>query len=250
MELEAQGNNSYKVMPTQAVGFHTWSIKRSLSYDAKDFPVIAIFVEDPNMVFESGALRYSAGKNMSADDVHILNYSMYDDGTIYYGEGGEYSLMFIDMAALLDEAAFEEGWNGRINSLRFDYGTLSISNDPEYDFFFFHYAGIFRSVEEATAYGEAYAESLGLTAAPDEDETEEPGNDGTGEPGVDVTEPTVDVTEEPTTDANDATDAPATQAPAATDAPSTTEGGCASVIGSAAILLAAAAAAVVLKKRD
>ena len=243
MELIPQGNNSFKVEPSAAVGFHQWPIKKSLSYDAKDFPVIAVFIEDPNEIFDSGVIRYSAGDNMTADDVHVLTYSIWDDNCKYYGENEEYTLMVIDMRELLDEAALEEGWNGRINGLRFDYGSLYLSNpvDPETDYFFFHYAGIFRSVEEAYAYNEEYAASLGLTEA--EPETDEP----------------VDETDEPATgDAGETdalageTNAPAGETDAATKAPETTaqKSGCSGVIGSVAVLMTAAAAAVVLKKRD
>ncbi len=254
MELEAQGDNSYKVLPNVAVGFHTWSIKRSLSFDAKDFPVIGIFVHDPNQVFESGVLRYSAGKNMSADDVHILNYSIYDDGCRYWGDDDEYTFIVIDMKELLDEAAFEEGWNGRINSLRFDYSGLYLSTpdvDPETDYFFFHYAGIFRSVEEANAYQDVYAEKIGLGEASTEEPTEEP----TEAPSEEPTEPGEGTNEEATNDSEGkdtgASGDEGTKAPESNETETEAKkGGCGSVIGSVAVLLSAAAAAVVLKKRD
>ena len=249
MELTPQGDDSFKVEPSAAVGFHQWGIKRSLSYEASDFPVIGIFIHDPNQIFEAGVLRYSAGLNMSADDVHILNYSIYDDGAKYWGDNDEYTFMVIDLKELLDEEAFAEGWNGRINSLRFDYSGLYLSDpvDPENDYFFFHYAGIFRSVEEAYAYQDAYAAKINLGEASTEAPTEEP----TQAPE----------TEEPTQAPDEETNAPAgdegTKAPeAGTKAPENEtkapekKGGCGSVIGSVAVLLSAAAAAVVLKKRD
>ncbi len=241
MALEAQGDNSYKILPETTVGYHLWSIRNSLSYEASDFPVIGIFVHDPNELFMSGTLRYCAGQNMTADNVHILNYSIYDEGAKYWGDDEEYTFIVIDMKALLDEEAFADGWTGRIHSLRFDYADLYLSGDAEEDYFFMHYAGIFRSVEEAYAYQDAYAESISLGEAATEEPTEAPTQ------APETEEPT----EAPTTE--DATNAPeaGTNGEAKTEAGTQAEeGGCASVIGSAAVLMAAAAAAVVLKKKD
>ncbi|MBE6585737.1 MAG: hypothetical protein E7645_04320 [Ruminococcaceae bacterium] len=242
LNLTAQGDNSFKVEPGVATCYFTWGMRNSLSYEASDFPVIGIFVQDPNELMDGGMIYYCAGKNMSADGAHIVDYSMYDDTTKVWGENGDYIFMLVDMRELLSEEQFEEGWTGRINSLRFDFQNLYINEDPETDYFFFHYAGIFRSAEEAYAYQDAYAEALGLGEAA----TEEPD---------DPTEAPTDAPTDAPAASDEATDAPGvegdkTEAPAATNAPSTTESGCASVIGSAAILLAAAAAAVVLKKRD
>ena len=247
MELQAQGDNSYKIVPSVPTGYHLWSIRNSLSFDAADFPVIGVFVYDPNQIFETCTLRYCAGQNMTADNVHILNFSIYDDGAKYYGENDEYTFMVVDMKALLDEEAFADGWTGRINSLRFDYNGLYINDpaDPETDYFFMQYAGIFRSVEEAYAYQLAYSDVMdfpentqGETEAPTEAPTDAPA-EGTDAPAEGTDAPA------------EGTDAPAegTQAPVETAAPEK-KGGCGSVIGSVAVLLSAAAAAVVLKKKD
>lgn len=209
------------------------------------------------MVFEGGSLRYSIGKYMSADDTHMIDFSIFGDDNRTYGEDQEWTLVVLDMKTLLttvdaetgeaDDSAYVDGWTDRINSLRFDYSNLSLSTpvDPETDYFNFHWAGIFRSVEDAYAYSDAYVATKGISAPSTEPaETDpvetDPVENGTTEGGDATGEVSTNGNEEATTvDSNNAT----------TD-PSTTEGGCASVIGSVAVLLSAAAAAVVLKKRD
>ncbi|MBQ9779899.1 MAG: PT domain-containing protein [Clostridia bacterium] len=241
LDLEPQGDNSFKVNASSHVGYFTWGIKRDYSYEAADFPVIAMLVKDEHALFDTGVLRYSAGKYQSADDTHMLTYTYWDEDCLYFGEDEEYTLIVIDLKTLLDEAAFADGWSGRINSFRFDFNALDVDEtnvDPETDYFNLHWAGVFRSVEDAQNYGTTYMkEKLNL-----EQSTESP-----------TEEPTDAPTEEPT----DAPTEEATKAPEAgtktedkTDAPDTQESGCASVVGSVAVLMAAAAAAVVLKKRD
>jgi len=164
--LTPQDNGAFKIQPTIAggAGFHQWSISNRYSFDASDFPVISILVEDPYLIFDSGYLRYFAGDNVYPDGVHLVQYSLYDENCLYFGDDEEYYLMFVDLKDLLSQEDFEEGWNGRINGLRFDYSYFYVNDpiDPEVDFFFFHYAGIFRSIEEAQVYGENYLTDLGV----------------------------------------------------------------------------------------
>ncbi len=241
MVLNAQGDNSFKIEPAVSLGYFTWGMRNSLSYEASDFPVIGVFVHDPNEILGGTSMYYCAGDNMSADAAHLLTYSIYDEGCKYWGDDEEYIFMIIDMREVLDEEAFAEGWTGRINSLRFDFADFYLSDpiDPENDYFTFHYAGIFRSAEEAYAYQDGYAAKLDLGDAASEAPTEAPTEAPSEEP-----------TEAPT-DSDDATNAPeGTQGEAKTDASGEPSEGCASVVGSVAVLMAAAAAAVVLKKKD
>lgn len=251
--VDAQGNGSFKLTPTQGAPFLQWSIKKSISWQAQDFPVVAFLIEDPNEVFEGGVLRYSAGLNMSADEVHKLDFSVWHDSSVIYGEDEQYALIVMDLKELLtdvdaetgeaDDSAYIEGWSDRINGLRFDFTSLYLTEpevDPETDFFFLHWAGVFRSSEDAANYCNDYLD-LEPATAPEETTSEEP-----------------DVTEPDTSEANgseEATDASTGEAGTNGDAQTEAatkaeEGGCASVIGSVAVLMAAAAAAVVLKKRD
>ncbi len=269
MELNAQGDGSFKVDVANPVGFFQWAIKNDCSYEAADFPVIAILYYDPNYVLGSNTvIRYCAGKNMTADDVHTYTYDMYAEENLYFGDDSEYTLVLIDMKDLLittdeegnvNDAKWVDGWNGRINAIRFDFGDNDVDPnvpDPEHDFFYLHYAAIFRSVEEAQAYGTAYMDELGVGAA--EDETDAPSGDeqdtdaAAGEQGTDAADVETDgadVEADGTKAEADGTNAEAGST--ADTAAAEGEGGCASVIGmSSAIILAAAAAAVVLKKKD
>lgn len=243
MKLTPQGNNSFKVEPYAKVGFHMWSIKKSLSYEAKDFPVVAFLIEDPNQIVMSGSIRYATGENMSVDDVHIINYSVYDENCTFYGTKKEYIMVVLDMRELLSAEAYEEGWDGRIHGLRIEYSDLYLNTpiDPENDYFYFHYAGIFRSVEEAQAYQDAYMVQSNISEAPvDTEATTEVTTDATIVEGTDA------VTESATEGQNDASNDQEVTTNASGDAQ-----GCNSVIGmSTGVVLIALAATVVLKRKD
>ena len=180
MTIVPQGDNSLKILPEVGNAYFTWGMRNSLSYDAADFPVIGIFVQDPNELLDSCIMYYYAGDNLTADGAHLLRYTTYDDGVRYWGDE-EYAFVTIDMREMLTEEEFAEGWTGRINGLRFDYENLYLEGDPENDYFFFHYAGIFRSVEEANAYQDAYAASLNLTPS-ETTESEPADSDNVSEP--------------------------------------------------------------------
>ncbi|MBQ7315661.1 MAG: hypothetical protein IJW90_00975 [Clostridia bacterium] len=262
MTIVPQGDNSLKILPEVGNAYFTWGMRNSLSYDAADFPVIGIFVQDPNEVTDGCLLYYCAGDNLTADGAHIVRYASYDDGTRYWGDGEEYAFMTIDMREMLTEEEFAEGWTGRINSLRFDYENMYLEGDAENDYIIFHYAGIFRSVEEANAYQDAYAASLNLTPS-ETTESEPADSDNVSEPvGSDPagSEPTGSepTGSEPTgsepAGSADSENAGSAESGSAADSAAETEeekSGCsATVLGSVAVLLSAAAAAVVLKKKD
>ncbi|MBQ9781494.1 MAG: hypothetical protein IJW00_11205, partial [Clostridia bacterium] len=176
LDMSAQGDNSFKVAPAVTSGYFTWNIRNSLSYEASDFPVIGFFMHDPNEILSATEIYYCAGENMSAGANVLMSYSIYDEANKHWGENEEYTFVVIDMKEMLGEEGFAEGWSGRINNLRFDFRELYLNEpvDPETDYFTFHYAGIFRSVEEAYAYQDAYAEKLNLGEAATEEPTEEP----------------------------------------------------------------------------
>ena len=244
MTMTAQGNGSFKVDVEQTVAYWMWSVTRDVTINSADFPVIAILIEDPNMLFTDGNIRYSTGDVTGADDVHIIPVSIYGDDSVTYGENEDIYLCIVDMRSELTEEEFAEGWHDRFHGLRVESNGWSIdATDTENNFFFMHYTAIFRSVEDAKAYGDKYvAEVLNAEQVTEGEETEAPAGDETEAPAGDET--TADA--ETGAAAGDETTADG----AATQAPATTEGGCASVIGVASVILAAAAAAVVLKKRD
>lgn len=245
MFVTPQGNNSLKIEPFASIGYFMWGIKRPLSFEAKDFPIIAFMIEDPNSVVGSGSIRYSTGENMAADDVHIFDYSLFDEQLCtYYGEKGEYTYVLIDMREMLTQEQYEEGWDGRIHGLRMEYGGMFINNpiDPEKDFFYLHYAGIFRSKEEAQAYQEEYVATAGIVVP---SETEVP----TEAPTDAVTEaPTEAITEALTDHNNVATDDNDTTIDPAGNVDN--KKGCSSVLSiGAMVIMMAMAAAVALKKK-
>jgi len=168
MDLIPQADNTFRMDATSSAGFINFPIQKKLSYEASDFPVIAVLMEDPNWLLSNITLRYCAGKNVYPDDVHWVQSSIFDDNCIWLGENEEYYLMFFDLSELLGEDDFADGWTGRINSIRFDY-YFDIAYDSAMDYCFFHYAGVFRSVEEATAYSEAYMKQI--AGSPDEPAT-------------------------------------------------------------------------------
>lgn len=243
MSLTPQGDNSFKIEPYAPIGYFMWGIKRPLSFEAKDFPVIALMIHDPRGIAGSGSIRYSTGENMSADDVHIFSYSFYDDRICtYYGEKGDYIYVLLDMREMLTAEMYEEGWDGRINGLRMEFADIFLNNpiDPEKDFFIFNYAGIFRSKEEAIAYQEEYVANTNIVAP---SETEAP------------TEAPVEVpTEAPTDQPADESNPAVTEGDAVTqDATGNAGGdkGCASVAGmSVSLIMMSIAAVIAVKKKN
>ena len=211
------GDNTWRGTATESAVFFNMNPKRSWSFDGVDFPVFGIMLR--NIWVDSGILWYAAGEYTSASDGNTLPISVFD-GEFYNVGDDEYIFIPVDMTDL---------WEGRINAIRIDL-AMADESVREFDICF---GGMFRSVDEAFAYAEAWLDNAGLEV---DSETE--------------TEPADDET----TVAGDETTAPAgetTAAPETTGDATTGEKGCASVIGvSAVAILAAAAAAVALKKKD
>ncbi len=238
MTMDAMGNGAFRISPTEATGFHTWNIRKTLSYQAKDFPIVAFLIEDPNAIIEKGELQYSTGQYVMADGVHKVPFNVWDEGNRAYGDSG-FTLFVLDMQKLLDEETYADAWVDRINSLRFDYLEMFLDTDAENNTFNFHWAGIFRSVEEAYTYSDAYVVTQDPSLTPEtEAPTEIPTEDPTGAPSETptegVTSPVAEVTQE---DKNE------------DDSENNDQTGCASTVGSVALLFVAAAA-IALKKKD
>ncbi len=227
MESVALGDNAFRIEPLAAACFVTFSPKRSVSYDAKDFPVVAMLLR--NYLSDGGSMYYSAGEIMSGNPNYLIGWSVWDGE--FYGEDEEYNLVLVDLTDM---------WEGRINSARFDFGNVS-PDDP----FDICYVGFFRNIDEAIAYNETRLIELGVSTAP---VTEAPTEEATEAPTVegDDTSAPVDGTT-----AEDGTGASADGTTANTEGETKAEEtGCASVIvGSGAILMAACAAFVLRKKR-
>ena len=217
INFQVQGDNTWLATATETAVFFSLGAKRAWSYNATDFPVFGIMVK--NLWIDSGTLWYAAGEIPGATNGYTVPFSIYDGE--FYGEDEEYIFVPVDLTDM---------WEGRINSIRLDMAMAEDVREFELCF-----AGMFRSVDEAYAYANAWVEGIGL-------ETVDP--NATEAPTEPPTEAPTDAPAEDTTAAPEAGDT--TAAPDETEAP---KEGCGSVIGFGAVaILAAAAAAVALKK--
>ena len=243
MEMNALGNNGYRCKFTASgAAMMPWFVRKDVSYDIADFPVMAYLVKDFwntttiwylfDDIYDAGALAKSV--------------SVYD-GIFFEDEENEeiedYTLLVLDTREL-DLKGRE--LSGRINGARFDIQGAN----PDADEFELCYIGWFRSVEEAEVYSRNYLgidSSAADTDASGADETEaaDNGEDTAGEDGTIAAEGTA---AEAGTNAEAGTGAEAGTTAGTTA--TTEKGGCASVVGFGLTGLFALAALVVLKKKD
>ena len=238
---DSKRNDDFSVRYTaSAAGYSaSYGVKKEVSYDAKDFPVVLVLTrdfctcEDPADCYalESVNSYVCNGAITGPDDNHkVTELSMCDSPLVK--DGRNYLYFYIDFE---QDAGFD--YEGRINSIRFDF-TGILFDQPGRNAFDIVFIAYFRTVEEAEQYVLDY---LGIS------DTEEP-----------TTEAPTEVTTEATTEAVDATtEAPAddtTEAPAGneTDAPAK-KSNCDSVVGFGTIALVAVAAVagmVSFKKKE
>ena len=178
------------------VPYIVFSPSPDVSYEASDFPVIAVLTK--NCWANSGLLYYSSGPDLSAgadrmESFDIAEY-MYVDG---------WQLGFIDLTDYYD-------WSGRINSLRVDFVFSSEDvNDDDYNKFDVAFIAAFRSHDEALNYTDEYLWSMGVQ--PDdttEEETTQDWNEETTEDYPWYEETTRDWYEETTRDSYEDTEYP------------------------------------------
>ncbi len=226
MNVSPKGDGSFHIEMTDANAFLFFSTKRTESYSAQDFPVIALLFRD--CWASGGTIWYFSGDILSANGQYQTNWSAYD-GEVY-GADEEYSFVLIDLTDLWAE--------GRINGFRLDFNGVG-EDDRAFDLC---YAAHFRSEEEAYAYNTAYLTEKGISVDEDtgEETTEaatEPSEETTGGEGT----PTPDTTPEAGSSA-----VTGTSTEQETDASAS---GCASVVVGAGGLLLLAAAVVVLRRK-
>ncbi len=249
IRLTPTGSGAYAVQASGAIPYFTWSIRRELTYNAQDFPVVVMMLKD--FVGGDGGAYYCAGNVVAANDAYMQNWSQWDDNARFYGADEEYTYIIMDFTEMI---ANDEALLGRFHSIRPHFGVDV--NDPDQCEWNIEFMACFRSVDEALAYGDWYNEEI-ISTIPVE--TEDPADT---DPVEDTQAPeTNEDTQAPET--NEDTNAPETNA-AETSADTTgetkaettaetkaEEGGCASVVAFGAVaVLAVAAAAVVLKKKD
>ena len=232
-EYTINDDGSVKIATQTVSPYVSFGVKSEVSYEAADFPYIAVLTR--NCWANSGNVYYCAGDILSAENTYSESW----DPTEYdFGDGWTMGIM--DFSDYTDDDAETNvgGWEGRINSIRvgYDFNADDIA-DEEYNNFDVAFIGAFRSVEEATAYTQAWLTAKGYSADV-------------------VTEP--ETTKAPETEP-ETTKAPETNAPDATEAPSdgevTTEaeksGGCGSIIAAPVVaLVALLGVAFVAKKKD
>lgn len=216
----------HAVMTASTAQIH-WGPKSSLSYKAEDFPYFTILfknfcacpdrTEEDDECFESEAFTIwpYAGERTSADDMYILQGNYFDESIISGEDNYKYGIY---------DLSDEELWQGRINGVRLDFGSMpyQIAGRNSFDICFLAF---FRSEEEAQAYIEAYI-GTSLNGGDGEETTEDSNNNNTETTS----------TEDPvTTDkATEATTADVTEAGTTSSDPE----GCKSVAGVGAVAIA------------
>ncbi len=232
-EYTINDDGSVKIATQTVSPYVSFGVKSEVSYEAADFPYVAVLTR--NCWANSGNVYYCAGDILSAENSYSENWDPTE-----YDFGGGWTMGIMDFSDYTDDDAETNvgGWEGRINSIRvgYDFAADDIANE-EYNNFDIAFIGAFRSVEEATAYTQAWLAAKGYSADV-------------------VTEP--ETTKAPETEP-ETTKAPETNAPDATEAPSdgevTTEaeksGGCGSIVAAPIVaLIAMLGVAFVAKKRD
>ncbi len=220
IDLAPNDDGTMKATAKSASGYIIFSPKVAVSYEASDFPVIALLTRD--CYAESATIFYSAGEIMGAqpDCSQEIDIAEYD-----FGEG--WCMGILDLTDDLD-------WQGRVNMIRTDIENVD-HMDEEMKYYDIAYFAAFRTIEDAEQYAKDYLIAL-LGHLP---ETEAP---TTKEPATQ--EP---ATQEPAqTDAN--TEDPA-QSEQTTDP--TASVGCKSILAiPAAALFVMMGAAFAIKKKD
>ncbi len=220
-EYTINDDGSVHIVTQTASPYISFGIKSEVSYEAADFPYIAVLTK--NCWANSGNVYYCAGPILTAENAYSENWDIEDTA---YESGWTLGLMdFSDYD--------EDGWYGRINSIRvgFDFSADDIL-DEEYNNFDVAFIAAFRSPEEAKAYTEAWLTEKGYSAtATTEPETTEPETETDAETEATTEEKTEAPSEEVTTEAEQST-------------------GCKAIAGGAFALIAMIAVAFVAKKKD
>lgn len=151
------GHGAVSITAKNASGFLIFSPLNDVSYEASDFPVIAVLTKD--CYAEYGTIFYSAGKTMGAQpscscEIDIAEYE-YNDG---------WCMGLLDLTDDLD-------WQGRVNMIRADFVNVD-HMDEEMKYYDIAYVAAFRTVEDAEAYAAYYlSELMGVSMETTEKET-------------------------------------------------------------------------------
>ena len=236
VSVTGEDKKVFHVLTQAAAGSISFSTKNDVSYEASDFPYIAVLFKDYCTCSgdecnqgETGTVWYCAGEVMSPDGQNNYPVSWFD---YYTNDAGEsYQLGIVDLSVGEGQEPF---WSGRIHSIRVDFSG-ALYNEAGRNTFDICYVGTFRTEDDAYNYAYEY---MGID--PETLPTEEPTTEA----------PTEEPTEAPTTE-GDTTVPSENGTNAETDAPDNS--GCKSVAGLGAIsvmtVAAGAGVAVSRKKR-
>lgn len=145
IDLAVNEDGTIKATAKSASGYIIFSPKVSVSYEAADFPVIAVLTR--NCYAESANIFYSAGDIISAqpDCSCEIDIAEYD-----FGEG--WCMGILDLTDDLD-------WQGRVNMIRTDIQNVD-HTDEEMKYYDIAYIATFRTIEEAEQYAKDYLIAL------------------------------------------------------------------------------------------
>ena len=225
-----------------------FSVKNSVSYDIKDFPVGLVLTrnycncEDDCWAYEQAKIYLMSGADIAPDGFRCVSATPASGDTSIKCEDGDYLFYVVNFA----EAPLTADAEGRIHGIRFDLLGIDVTT-PGKNEFDICFAAFFRNETDATNY--AY-EFLGIdpNAQPETDTETETETDTETETETETATETETQTESETeTDAKTETKAPVTGDDAATS------GGCFGTVGFGAIAIVAVVAVagfVTLKKKD
>ncbi len=221
LKLTPNEENGYHMVAAAENPYFTWTVKNALTYQAEDFPVLAMLLKGYNN-FE-GSFSYCAGDVVypSSDDSWPW-YTDDPDCIQYDGEDG-YTLVTVDLDGL---------WFGRIHAIRTIFQVDDL-DDPTLCEWDVAYMGLFRTMEDAHAYADAYVAGEDPGAITTDDDSSE----ATAAPESDTAEATSDTTALTTAPVTD----PVAETTGATPNDPAPAGGCSSVVGFGVLSLLAVA---------
>ena len=145
IDLVPNDDGTLSATAKSSSGYIIFSPKVSISYEASDFPVIALLTR--NCYAEYGTIFYSAGDVLGAqpDCSQEIDIAEYD-----FGEG--WCMGILDLTDDLD-------WQGRINMIRTDIQNVDYM-DEETKYYDIAYFAAFRTIEDAEQYAKDYLIAL------------------------------------------------------------------------------------------
>ena len=158
--FDVNDDGTIKATALDNSGYVIFSPKVSVSYQAADFPVIAVLTR--NCYAQSGKIYYSAGDIMGAQPDCSAEFDLAE-----YDYGQDWCMGILDLTDDLD-------WKGRVNMIRADFSGVDYT-DPETQVYDIAYIAAFRTIEDAEKYAQDYlVKLLGQMPETEEATSEQP----------------------------------------------------------------------------